>query len=183
MSEPKRSPLTTPKMIVSSLFFGTGLATLLVPILAVLAAFSAHAMTYYAIRSTTPAQLEAQGTVGQWIAGDSVSASALQRSIIIDRDIDQVHVVESKDPKSGIVEIRDDDFWINYKRGPTSLPIATLFMIASLILTTIISVMRFVVRLVRPFLKRRPPPRGFEVMPQEVAAGIHEVDQKGRRVE
>ena len=182
MDEPQTSRSTTRRMIISSLKVGTLLATLLVPLLVVLYAFDDDNMVFYAIYNGTPAQIEAQGTVGNWVV-DSAPNSSSHRSIIIDRDIDQVHVVESKDPKSGTVEIRHDDFWISYKHGPTGLAIAIVFVIAAVVLTTIISVMRFVVGIVRPFLKRRPPPRGFEVMPQEVAAGIYEVGQKGRQVE
>ncbi len=182
MNESQRSRPTTRRVIVSSLVVGTVLATLLVPLLVVLYAFDDHTMVFYAIYNGTPAQLEAKGNVGNW-AADSASANSLHRSIVIDRDIDQVYLVESKDPKSGTVEVDRNDFWIAYKPGPTSRAIATVFVIAILILTTIISVMSFVVRMVRPFLKRRLLPRGFEVVPQELAASIHDVDQKRRQME
>lgn len=182
MTEPKTSQRTTGKMIVSSSFFGIGLATLLVPILAVLTAFSNHTMIFYASRGATPAQLEAQGTVGQWIAGDSASASALHRSLIIDRDIDQVHLVESMNAGSGTVEVHQNDYWITYKPGPTGRAIATVFAVLALILTAIISAMRFVIGIVRPFLKRRTPPRGFEILPSEmqVSASANDAGAEGR---
>lgn len=182
MDESQTTRTTTRRLIISSLKIGIILATLLVPILVVLIAFSGHTLVFYAIYNGTPAQLEAQGTVGNW-AVDSASANSLHRSIVIDQDIDQVHLIESKDPRSGTIEVGRNDFWITYKPGPSSRAIATVFVTASLILTTIIAVMRFVVGIVRPFLKRRPPPRGFEVAPQEFAASIHDVDQNGRQVE
>lgn len=169
-------------MLLSSLLLSLRIAPFLTLLLLAYMAFNLWGLTYEELRQTTPAELEVGAIIGSWTINRNGARSVETREIVLDDKPDQIHVIETRDPVTGVVTIQPLKYWVTYRPLATLLCALAVFVFVLMVLTIIISGTKLAIRILGPLFGERSPPRGFEVQLKEapVVGKFHDSRTDGK---